>query len=44
MHVVSAVRDLLLGRGFEAERVSPKAYWRRGAANARHSEPLRDRG
>ena len=44
MDVVNAVRDLLLGRGFDPEQVSPKAYWRRGAANARHGEPLRDRG
>ncbi|HEY7105755.1 MAG TPA: siderophore-interacting protein [Acidimicrobiia bacterium] len=43
MGVVSAVRAVLIGRGFVPDRVAPKAYWRRGAANARHGEPLHDR-
>jgi NADPH-dependent ferric siderophore reductase len=40
--VVSALRDVLAGRGLEPPRVSPKAYWGRGKANASHGEPARD--
>ena len=40
--VVRAVGEWLSGRGFAAEDVSPKAYWRAGRANAAHGEPLRD--
>jgi NADPH-dependent ferric siderophore reductase len=40
--VVRALGDLLDGRGLDASRRSPKAYWRRGTANAPHGEPPRD--
>jgi NADPH-dependent ferric siderophore reductase len=40
--VVRAVGEWLSHRGFAAEDVSPKAYWRAGRANAAHGEPLRD--
>lgn len=36
---VAEVRAALLERGFDAAAVSPKAYWRAGAANASHGEP-----
>jgi NADPH-dependent ferric siderophore reductase len=39
--VVNAVRDKLAERGFAPERMSPKAYWGRGRANASHGEPLK---
>ena len=39
--VVNQVRDKLVERGFPAERISPKAYWGRGRANASHGEPLK---
>jgi NADPH-dependent ferric siderophore reductase len=38
---VNAVRDALIGRGLPAERMSVKAYWGLGRANASHGEPLR---
>lgn len=41
--VVGALRDVLVERGFTPDAISPKAYWRRGAANAPHGEPMRDR-
>jgi NADPH-dependent ferric siderophore reductase len=40
--VVRAVGGWLADRGFAADDVSPKAYWRAGTANAAHGEPLRD--
>jgi NADPH-dependent ferric siderophore reductase len=40
--VVRAVGQWLADHGVAADDVSPKAYWRRGAANAAHGEPLRD--
>jgi NADPH-dependent ferric siderophore reductase len=41
--VVNAVRDALIARGLPAERMSVKAYWGLGRANASHGEPLRSR-
>jgi len=38
---VNAVRDALIARGLPGERVSVKAYWGLGRANASHGEPLR---
>ena len=40
--VVSRLREILAARGFPDDRVSPKAYWGRGRANASHGEPARD--
>jgi NADPH-dependent ferric siderophore reductase len=37
--VVAAVRDQLEQRGVPLERMSPKAYWGRGRANASRGEP-----
>ena len=37
--LVSALKAALLGRGWTADRVSAKAYWNRGRANAGHGEP-----
>jgi NADPH-dependent ferric siderophore reductase len=37
--VVNAIRDTLVGRGVSLERMSPKAYWGRGRANAGRGEP-----
>jgi NADPH-dependent ferric siderophore reductase len=42
-HVVVAVRKALAAKGFAAQEVSPKAYWRLGQANAEHGEPAGDR-
>lgn len=42
-HVVRAIRAALIERGFAAEEISPKAYWRLGQANAEHGEPTSDR-
>jgi NADPH-dependent ferric siderophore reductase len=39
--VVSAVAAVLRERGVPAERMSTKAYWGRGRANASHGEPLK---
>jgi NADPH-dependent ferric siderophore reductase len=39
--VVNAVGSALKERGVPAERMSPKAYWGRGRANASHGEPLK---
>jgi NADPH-dependent ferric siderophore reductase len=39
---VLAMREALAGRGMPADRVSPKAYWGLGRANAAHGEPARD--
>jgi NADPH-dependent ferric siderophore reductase len=40
--VVRSVGQWLSGRGFAADDVSSKAYWRAGRANAAHGEPVRD--
>ncbi len=40
--VVSRLREVLAGRGFGQDQMSPKAYWGRGRANASHGEPSRD--
>jgi len=40
--VVRTVGQWLSDHGLGADDVSPKAYWRAGAANAAHGEPLRD--
>jgi NADPH-dependent ferric siderophore reductase len=40
--VVLALREVLAARGMPADRISPKAYWGRGRANAGHGEPARD--
>ena len=40
--VVRAVQTVLTGRGMRAEQVAPKAYWRRGRANAAYGEPPRE--
>jgi NADPH-dependent ferric siderophore reductase len=42
LRVVSAMREVLLAKGMEAEDISPKPYWRRGVANQDHGEPQRD--
>jgi NADPH-dependent ferric siderophore reductase len=39
--VVTAVADALRERGLPAERISAKAYWGLGRANASHGEPLK---
>jgi NADPH-dependent ferric siderophore reductase len=39
---VLTLREVLEGRGMPAGRMSPKAYWGRGRANAGHGEPARD--
>jgi NADPH-dependent ferric siderophore reductase len=39
--VVSALREVLTGRGLRQDQMSPKAYWGRGRANAGHGEPAR---
>ncbi|HKD97942.1 MAG TPA: siderophore-interacting protein [Micromonosporaceae bacterium] len=39
--VVSTVAEALRGRGLPVERISAKAYWGRGRANASHGEPLK---
>ena len=40
--LVLALREVLAARGMPADRVSPKAYWGLGKANAAHGEPARD--
>ena len=40
--VVLRLREILAGRGLAEHRMSPKAYWGRGRANAGHGEPARD--
>jgi NADPH-dependent ferric siderophore reductase len=40
--LVLALREALAGRGMPADRVSPKAYWGLGRANASHGEPPKD--
>jgi NADPH-dependent ferric siderophore reductase len=39
--VVRRVRESLVERGLDQDRISAKAYWRRGLANAEHGEPAR---
>ncbi len=39
--VVGTVRQALVERGVPGDRISAKAYWRAGAANADHGEPER---
>lgn len=40
---VAALRRTLVERGLAADRISAKAYWSAGRANAVHGEPERDR-
>jgi NADPH-dependent ferric siderophore reductase len=40
--VVRAVGARLAERGLTVEQISPKAYWRRGRANAEYGEPPRE--
>ncbi len=40
--LVLALREAVAARGLPPDRVSPKAYWGRGRANAAHGEPPRD--
>jgi NADPH-dependent ferric siderophore reductase len=40
--VVLRLREILASRGLAQDRMSPKAYWGRGRANAGHGEPARD--
>ena len=40
--LVLALREALAARGLDGDRVSPKAYWGLGKANAAHGEPARD--
>jgi NADPH-dependent ferric siderophore reductase len=40
--VVLRMREVLKERGMPENRMSPKAYWGRGRANASHGEPARD--
>lgn len=40
--VVRAVSRILTERGLTPDRISGKAYWRRGLPNAEHGEPTRD--
>jgi NADPH-dependent ferric siderophore reductase len=42
--VVRGLRTVLGERGMAPDAVSPKAYWRRGRANAAYGEPPRDEG
>ena len=37
--LVSALKAALLDRGWSTDRISAKAYWNRGRANAGHGEP-----
>src|SRR5215472_293950 len=39
--VVLRLREILAARGLAQDRMSPKAYWGRGRANAGHGEPAR---
>jgi len=40
--LVLALREALAARGMPGDRVSPKAYWGLGKANAAHGEPAKD--
>jgi NADPH-dependent ferric siderophore reductase len=40
--VVRTVSRWLVDHGVDSDAISSKAYWRAGAANAAHGEPLRD--
>ena len=37
--LVSALKAALVDRGWSTDRISAKAYWNRGRANAGHGEP-----
>jgi NADPH-dependent ferric siderophore reductase len=37
--LVQALKNVLLSRGWSPDRISAKAYWNRGRANAGHGEP-----
>jgi NADPH-dependent ferric siderophore reductase len=41
-HEMRALREQLLGLGFDAGYIAAKSYWTRGRANAEHGEPRRD--
>jgi NADPH-dependent ferric siderophore reductase len=38
--LVSSLKVALLGRGWNGDQISAKAYWNRGRANAGHGEPV----
>ncbi len=40
--LVLALREALAARGMPADRMSPKAYWGLGKANAAHGEPAKE--
>lgn len=40
--LVRAVKDALVRRGFAADRIASKAYWRDDQSNAKHGEPDKD--
>ena len=40
--LVLALREALAARGMPSDRVSPKAYWGLGKANAAHGEPAKE--
>ena len=40
--VVRSIQRDLAERGFRQDRISAKAYWRRGLPNAEHGEPTRE--
>jgi NADPH-dependent ferric siderophore reductase len=42
LRAVNAVRSALVGRSIDPARISAKAYWGRGRANADRGEPARD--
>jgi NADPH-dependent ferric siderophore reductase len=42
LSVVAAVRSALLERGFSAEAIRSKPYWRLGVSNLAHGEPKKD--
>ena len=42
LRVVAALRTALVDRGFSAERIRSKPYWRDGVSNLAHGEPKKD--
>ena len=40
--IVGELRRILVEKGLDSTMISPKAYWRLGAANANHGEPPRE--
>jgi NADPH-dependent ferric siderophore reductase len=40
--VARVIQGSLIERGFGADQISAKAYWRRGLPNAEHGEPTRE--